>query len=126
MGRSTIFRFFWRRILRIFPAFWAALLLTAFVLAPIAWWQVHGTIRGYSSSPDSRRSPTSPTTCGCGSTSTTSRDSAQGLPFAQCCGYDWNGSAWTLLYEFKGYILVGVLGLFGMLGYRLSARWRSG
>ena len=34
MGRSTIFRFFWRRLLRIFPAFWAALLLTAFVLAP--------------------------------------------------------------------------------------------
>ena len=23
-----------------------------------------------------------------------------------------------MLYEFKGYILVGVLGLFGMLGYR--------
>ena len=51
----------------------------------------------------------------------------QGLPLAQCCGYDWNGSAWTLLYEFKGYILIGVLGLFGMLGYRLHrARWRSG
>ena len=45
----------------------------------------------------------------------------QGLPLAQCCGYDWNGSAWTLLYEFKGYILIGVLGLFGMFGYRWIA-----
>lgn len=29
--------YLWRRGLRIFPAFWAALLLTAFVFAPIAW-----------------------------------------------------------------------------------------
>src|SRR6478735_3203794 len=41
MGRRTVFRFFWRRSLRIFPAFWAALLFTAFVLAPIAFWHVN-------------------------------------------------------------------------------------
>ena len=120
MGRSTIFRFFWRRMLRIFPAFWAALLLTAFVLAPIAWWHVHGTIRGYVSSPVESPLTYFGNNCGCGCTRTTSPGLGQGLPLAQCCGYDWNGSAWTLLYEFKGYILVGVLGLFGMLGYRLD------
>ena len=119
MGRSTIFRFFWRRILRIFPAFWAALLLTAFVLAPIAWWHVHGTIRGYVSSPEQ-----SPLTYVANNMWLRLHQDniaglGEGLPLAQCCGYDWNGSAWTLLYEFKGYILVGVLGLFGMLGYRL-------
>ena len=32
--RPGIVRYFWRRCLRIFPAFWCALLLTAFVLAP--------------------------------------------------------------------------------------------
>ena len=36
-GRSTIWRFFWRRCLRIFPAFWAALILTVLVMAPLAW-----------------------------------------------------------------------------------------
>ena len=35
--RTGVLRYFWRRCLRIMPAFWTALLLTAFVLAPIAW-----------------------------------------------------------------------------------------
>ena len=121
MGRSTIFRFFWRRVLRIFPAFWAALLLTAFVLAPIAWLHVNGTISGYFSSPVE-----SPLTYFSNNwTLRLHQDNiaglGQGLPLAQCCGYDWNGSAWTLLYEFKGYILIGVMGLFGLFGYRWIA-----
>jgi peptidoglycan/LPS O-acetylase OafA/YrhL len=44
------------------------------------------------------------------------------LPFAVLHGgYDWNGSAWTLIYEFKAYILVGILGLFGVLAHRWLA-----
>jgi peptidoglycan/LPS O-acetylase OafA/YrhL len=121
MGRSTIFRFFWRRSLRIFPAFWAALLFTAFVLAPIAFWHVNGTIRGYISSPTE-----SPLTYFANNmwmklNQENIAELGQGLPLSQCCGYDWNGSAWTLFYEFKGYILIGVMGLFGLLGYRLIA-----
>ncbi|GAA1885975.1 acyltransferase family protein [Lapillicoccus jejuensis] len=117
-GRSTVFRYFWRRILRIFPAFWAALLLTAFVWAPLAWWHVHHTLRGYFSAQTE-----SPLTyfwnnmflelgqrnlAGMGNE----------VPLAVCCGRDWNGSAWTLAYEFKGYILIGVLGLIGFLAHR--------
>lgn len=121
MGRSTIFRFLWRRTLRIFPAFWASLLLVAFVLAPIAWWHVTGTIRGYISSPVE-----SPLTYFANnmwmSLNQQNIDGlGKGLPLEQCCGYDWNGSAWTLRYEFKGYIIVGVMGLFGLLGYRIVA-----
>lgn len=121
MGRSTFFRFLWRRTLRIFPAFWASLLLVALVLAPIAWWHVNGTIRGYVSQPVE-----SPLTYFANnmwmSLNQQNIDGlGQGLPLSWCCGYDWNGSAWTLLYEFKGYILIGVLGLFGILGYRMIA-----
>jgi peptidoglycan/LPS O-acetylase OafA/YrhL len=120
-GKSTIFRFFWRRALRIFPAFWAALILTAFVLAPIAWWHVHGTIHGYISSPTE-----SPLTYFSNNvTLSLHQRNIAGMgnevPLAACCGRDWNGSAWTLLYEFKGYIIIGVLGLFGVLGYRKLA-----
>lgn len=125
-GRSTTTRYFWRRFLRIFPAFWAALLLTAFVLAPIAWYHVHGTFDGYFSA-----STESPLTyfrnnmlldlnqrniAGMGGE----------LPLADCCGKDWNGSAWTLAYEFKGYIIIGVLGLLGLLGYRWLAAIAGG
>lgn len=120
-GRSTIFRYFWRRFLRILPAFWAALLITAFVIAPIAWLHVHGTLRGYFSSPVE-----SPLTYFHNNMflrlhQRNIADMGRGLPYAKCCGQDWNGSAWTLVYEFKGYIIIGVLGLFGVLGYRSLA-----
>jgi peptidoglycan/LPS O-acetylase OafA/YrhL len=118
-GRSTIFRYFWRRCLRIFPAFWTALLLTAFVLAPLAWWHTRGSLSGYWDA--DRESPL-----------TYFRENmflalhqrniaemGQNLPLAKTLGvYDWNGSAWTLQYEFKAYILVGFLGLFGALVHR--------
>jgi len=121
MGRSTIFRFFWRRTLRIFPAFWTALLLVAFVLAPVAWWHVNGTIRGYVSSPVESPLTYFANNMWLSLNQENIAGLGQGLPLSQCCGYDWNGSAWTLLYEFKGYFLIGVMGLFGILGYRKLA-----
>jgi peptidoglycan/LPS O-acetylase OafA/YrhL len=121
MGRSTIFRFFWRRTLRIFPAFWAALVLTAFVLAPIAWIHANGSIHGYFSAPTDSPLTYFSNDMWLNMSQNNIAGLGQGLPLSQCCGYDWNGSAWTLLYEFKGYILIGVLGLFGILGYRKIA-----
>ena len=120
-ARTGVVRYFWRRCLRILPAFWCALLLTAFVLAPIAWVREQGDLSDYWSAPAD-----SPFTyfaqnmflvlnqrniAGMGTS----------LPFADLGGYDWNGSAWTLQYEFKAYILVGLLGL---VGYAAS-RWLS-
>ena len=120
-ARTGTVRYFWRRCLRILPAFWCALLLTAFVLGPIAWAKEQGAISGYWNA-----SSDSPFTyvfqnmflvlhqrniAGMG----------ESLPFADIGGYDWNGSAWTLQYEFKAYILVGVIGI---VGYAAS-RWVS-
>ncbi|MDO5052058.1 MAG: acyltransferase [Pseudoclavibacter sp.] len=118
MGSSTILRYFWRRALRIFPAFWLALLTTVFVLAPIAWIRETGSIDGYW---DARHE--SPLTYFVNNMwlDLGQRNIAGmgfSLPFAHHGGYDWNGSAWTLLYEFRAYILVGVLGLFGLLANR--------
>jgi len=119
MGRSTTARFFWRRALRILPAFWTALLTTAFVLAPIAWYQEHGTIRGYLLNPIE-----APLTYFFNNMTLilNQRAIAQlgyGVPYAENWGgRDWNGSAWTLAYEFGAYILVGVLGLVGALVHR--------
>jgi peptidoglycan/LPS O-acetylase OafA/YrhL len=115
-ARTGIIRFFWRRCLRIMPAFWLALLITAFVFGPIAWAHEQGDLSGYW-----RAAYDSPFTyvpqnmflvlhqrniAGMGSS----------LPFSVIGGYDWNGAAWTLQYEFKAYIMVGVLGLLGALG----------
>lgn len=116
MGRSTLPRFFWRRILRIFPAFWLALLVTVLVLAPIAWIHRVGPLSGYLSA-----STESPFTYFVNNMflSLGQRNIAglgDQLPYFQLLGSrDWNGSAWTLIYEFSAYILVGVLGLVGAL-----------
>ena len=118
MGRSSIFRYFWRRALRIFPAFWLALLTTAFVLAPIAWWHETGGLDGYFNAP--RESPwtyfISNMWLELGQRNIAEMGGS--LPLASHGGYDWNGSAWTLLYEFRAYILVGFMGLLGLLAYR--------
>ncbi len=122
MGRSTIFRYFWRRCLRIFPAFWTAMSLTVLVLAPLAWMKVNGSLAGYWSA-----AVESPKTyffnnmflelgqrniAGLGET----------VPYFLTHGArDWNGSAWTLKYEFLAYIVVGILGLFGALASRFFA-----
>ena len=120
-GSSTIFRYFWRRIVRIIPAFWAALLLTAFVIAPLAWRAERGTWVGYFSAPME-----SPLTYFSNNMFLRfNQHNIAGLgadiPLGQKGGFDFNGSAWTLLFEFKGYIIIGVFGLFGILGYRWLA-----
>lgn len=118
-ARTGVVRYFWRRCLRIMPAFWCALLLTAFVFGPIAWVREQGSISGYFGA--ERDNPLTyvwqnmflvldqRNIAGMGTS----------VPYADIGGFDWNGSAWTLQYEFKAYILVGVLGL---VGYAAS-RW---
>jgi peptidoglycan/LPS O-acetylase OafA/YrhL len=122
-GRSTTARFFWRRILRIIPAWWLSLLVVAFVFGPIAWVHDSGSIAGYFTTTND-----SPLTYFFNNMFLNIRQHniagmGSNLPFAQLHnGYDWNGSAWTLIYEFKAYILVGILGLFGVL----ANRWVGG
>jgi peptidoglycan/LPS O-acetylase OafA/YrhL len=119
MGKSSLLRFFWRRVLRIFPAFWLALLVTVLVLAPIAWIHRVGPLSGYVTT-----STESPLTYFVNNMflSLGQRNIAGlggQLPYSQLLGSrDWNGSAWTLIYEFSAYIVVGVLGLIGALANR--------
>lgn len=97
--RLRLVPFFWRRTLRIMPAFWACLLITGFVLAPLSTllsgetyqlgdgWQYVTTnfwlqINQWN----------------VGST-------LSSVPFAGV----WNGSLWSLWYEFGAYLAAGVL-----------------
>ena len=120
MGRSSTPRFFWRRIMRIYPGWFLILLITAFVLAPIAWVQEAGTIQGFwTATVDSPLTYFSNNMwlplnqhniAGMGTT----------IPFyTDHGGFEWNGSAWTLAFEFGAYILVGILGVVGALSHRL-------
>jgi len=45
--RVGVFRYLWHRALRILPGFWACLMVTAFVIAPLAWLHRTGSLHGY-------------------------------------------------------------------------------
>lgn len=93
------------RIARIMPAFLVCLVVTALVFAPVALLATHGSIVGYAS--------TGPTPLeyiwgnlflhvsqyGIG-------ESLSTVPYADT----WNGSLWTLYFEFVCYLIVWVLG----------------
>jgi peptidoglycan/LPS O-acetylase OafA/YrhL len=117
-ARTGIVRYFWRRVLRIMPAFWCALLLTAFVLGPIAWVKEHGRLAGYFDAPSDSPLTYVPQNMFLVLNQRNIAEMGSSLPFARIGGFDWNGSAWTLQYEFKAYILVGVLGIVGYAASR--------
>ena len=101
-------RYLWQRFLRIFPGFWVALLVTSLGFGLIGWLsQPHAV--GYF-------------------------DISTNTPF----GFDynnwlldirqldifhtgWNGSLWTLYYEFLCYLTLLSLGLVGLLRHRVGA-----
>jgi peptidoglycan/LPS O-acetylase OafA/YrhL len=114
-SHPSVGRFMWHRFLRIFPAFWVCLLLTAFAFAPLAWWLERGNLDGFLTG----QQP--------GPLSYVLRNSwlvmnqyvigdlLAGTPYGSVAGGTWNGSLWTLSYEFGCYLVVAVLGAVGLL-----------
>jgi peptidoglycan/LPS O-acetylase OafA/YrhL len=114
----TAVRYFWKRVLRIFPAFLVCLLLTASFFGLLAYHRQYGGFSGYLSlSPDSpwgyfyRNMFLEIHQWNIGNLlqATPYQHNPTGLPQA------FNGSLWTLIYEFKCYIGVAILGVFGIL-----------
>ena len=99
------------RIARIFPAFLVCLVVIAFVFAPIAALIEHGTLAGFLST------PVTPLEYIWGNITLYIEHYSIGttlssVPYPGA----WNGSLWTLFYEFVCYILVWVLG--GIAAFR--------
>lgn len=117
-SRSPV-RFLWHRFVRIFPAWFLVLMVTAFALAPIAWISETGSISGFSSaqgdSPWTYVFNNFTLVLNQWSIAGTGADTPAVLR-----GYNtWNGSAWTLLYEFACYFGVLALGVIGALAGRV-------
>jgi peptidoglycan/LPS O-acetylase OafA/YrhL len=109
--RADLLQFFWRRVLRIFPAFWAALLVVALVLAPVVW-----VISGNSLATYFTMDPEGPAGYLAGTWTLLINqwniydifDSTN--PFTSV-----NGSLWTIVYEWWCYVLIGGLAFVGAL-----------
>ena len=101
--RSDGGRYLINRIARLFPAFVFVNLLTAFALAPIAYQMQNGTLDGFLSTPNT---PASYVVANMWlkmvDYSVAGTLATVPYPFA------WNGSLWSLYYEFCAYLLVGL------------------
>lgn len=47
LSSPSVWRYLWRRALRILPGFWVCLVATAAVIAPVSWLLEHRTLAGY-------------------------------------------------------------------------------
>lgn len=106
--RSSFANFVLLRIARIYPAFLTVLLVTVTVFGPIAHFIAQGTLRGY------LRTAVSPLNYLFLNLFLEVRSYSIGTTLADVPYPDaWNGSLWTLFYEFLCYLLVGVLLIWG-------------
>ncbi len=93
-----------RRLARIFPAFLVCLVVTAFGFAPLAYWHEQGTLDGFLGA------ATTPANYVLSNLTLKmfSFDVAgtpSGVPYPGA----WDGSLWSLYYEFACYVLIAVL-----------------
>lgn len=103
--RGRLSGFIWRRALRIFPAFWVCLLVVAFVFAPIV-----SAIVG-----DPYSLPSALSYVVNNSLLWIWQPEIEGTLTTAPYGGTWNGSLWTLFYEFCAYLGAAVLFTFGMI-----------
>lgn len=112
---SSTPRFLFRRVLRIFPGYWACLVFCAFVVAPLAWRIEQGTLEGFFSQPEPAMT-------------FVTANALLGLEQAGVAGVFLNtpygvlnarsilnGSLWTLPIEFAFYLVVALLSVAGIL-----------
>lgn len=113
---ADIVQFVWRRVIRIFPAFWGALLFGALVVGPVAW-----TVRGSSLETYFQAEGQGPWGYLAHNWTLTIGqygilDVFTGTPYGQSVHASvLNGSLWTLAYELGCYLMIGVLAIGGVL-----------
>ncbi|WP_422933668.1 acyltransferase family protein [Sinomonas sp. P47F7] len=98
------------RVARIMPAFIVCLVVMVVVFAPIGYWVANGSLRGYLTT------PTSPldfliSNLGLKINHYDIAKTPLNVPYPGA----WNGSLWTLYYEFACYIIVAVIGVFAFV-----------
>jgi peptidoglycan/LPS O-acetylase OafA/YrhL len=114
---SDWLQFLWRRALRIFPGYWVMLLLGALVMAPALWIATYGHMTGYF-----QPSPVGPRAYVVDNFFLDIHHYGihnlllDSTPYGRASRHDaLSGSIWTLIYEGRCYLLIMVLGLFGVL-----------
>jgi peptidoglycan/LPS O-acetylase OafA/YrhL len=114
-SNKDIFQYIWARALRIFPAFWLVLLFAAMVIGPLIW-----AIEGRDGVDYLVRGGGGPLGYLVANWDLSIQQwgifdiFANSTPYGQTTGQSvFNGSLWTLTYEWTAYLIIGVIVLFG-------------
>lgn len=114
--RTQVVPYLWHRMLRILPALWLCLAVTAFVIGPFVWWYGRGTLSGYFVRGVGGPFAYFTSNLGLEVHQYGIHDLLIGTPYGQQVKASvFNGSLWTLIYEWRSYIIVGFLAAFGVL-----------
>jgi peptidoglycan/LPS O-acetylase OafA/YrhL len=108
---ADIMQFLWRRVVRIFPAYWVMLIVTAVVIGPLLWLSAGRPLGAYwtTSFPGPLTYFTHNWTLSIGQYSLHDL-LATTTPYGRDVHASvLNGSTWTLIYEWHAYLLIGVL-----------------
>ncbi len=109
-GRRTSFpRYWWHRILRIFPGYWVCLIVTLAIVGPLLWLRLHGGLGGYLGTTNG------PIGYFVNNWTTNVQQVVIGDTLEGAKVADLNGSLWTLKYELACYVLISLLALVGLL-----------
>lgn len=106
--KPVVLDFLVARAVRIYPAFWACLVVTAFIVAPIAVAIQGGNAVAQAISPDSFGYVIKNATLAM--LQWQINDTPTGIPYET----SWNASLWTLAWEFCCYIALMILGILGL------------
>lgn len=108
--RPHLGRYLWHRFLRIFPAFWVALAVVAFVLAPIGV-----MLQGYRLDEYWSGTPGPWDYLAKNFTLWIGQEGIAGTPSGVPFPGEWNAPLWSLYWEFLAYLLLAVLGTLGVI-----------
>jgi peptidoglycan/LPS O-acetylase OafA/YrhL len=116
--RNHVGRYLWQRFLRIFPAFWVCLLLTAFGFGLIAWFHVNPLAVSHCGASCYLSEPGGP--IGYVVHNFWLKINYPTIAHTLHPGFldEWNGSLWTLFFEFLCYLLLAALSFVGLLRNR--------
>src|SRR3984957_1370985 len=126
-SRNDVLRYLWQRFLRIFPAFWVCLVVTAAFFGAIVWYHANPALARRCGISCYVREPAGPVGYVLHGLGLQVHQStiAHTLPL----GYFrpvWNGSLWTLYFEFLCYLLLAAVSLIGLLRHRLAVAILAG
>ena len=108
---SGLFRFLWHRVLRIMPGYWVCLVVTAVVFGPLHFFTLNHTLAGYFSIREQ-----GPLSYVIGNAALIMQEySIFGMPLWVPLPHSFDGSLWSLKYEFRCYLYLALVGALGLL-----------